>query len=65
MKNDNWTSETAPKGKGRGVTKYFYTQIDIALCAGKALQTIRNDIAREVFDPNSLGSVCRYCGGST
>ena len=59
-KNQNWTSETAPKGKGKSFRKYYYTIEDIAKVSDRAIQTIRNDIARGFLEPGNLGSIYEY-----
>jgi hypothetical protein len=59
-KNPNWTSETAPKGKGKSFRKYFYTIQDIADLSNRAIQTIRNDISKGILEPGNLESVYDY-----
>jgi hypothetical protein len=59
-KNQNWTSETAPKGKGKSFRKYFYTIQDVARLSGRAIQTIRNDISRGILEPGNLESIYEY-----
>jgi len=59
-KNQNWTSETAPKGKGKSFRKYYYTIKDIADLSNRATQTIRNDISRGIMEPGNMESVYEY-----
>ena len=59
-KNNPWTSETAPKGKGKSFRKYFYTIQDIASLSKKAIQTIRNDISKGILELGNLKSVYEY-----
>lgn len=60
MKHNNWTPETAPKGKGRGSKKYCYTVIDIVRMTGRSLQTIRNDIHQNKLNMKDIISVGEY-----
>lgn len=59
-KHLNWTSETAPKGKGKGYTKYQFTVKDVARMAGKHPQTVRNDISKGKLEMSDMRSICRY-----
>lgn len=59
-KNPNWTSGTAPKGKGRGFTRYQFTVMDIAKITEKHPQTVRNDISKKRLDMTDLKSICKY-----
>jgi hypothetical protein len=63
-KNQNWTSETAPKGKGKSFRKYSYTIQDIADLSTRAIQTIRNDISKGILEPGNLESVYDYISES-
>lgn len=45
---------------GKGFTKYFYTLKDIAKLTKQPVNTLRQHILREKFDPASLGSVLEY-----
>ena len=62
-KNPNWTSETAPKGFGRSVKKYYYTITQVAHLKGVAIQTVRNHQQQGRVYLEDLGSVVRYLKG--
>lgn len=48
---------------GRGYTKYTYTVQDVAKVSGRAVGTVRNDVAKGKLDLDSLESVVAYISG--
>lgn len=60
MINDKWTSETAPKGKGRGPKRFCFTYEDIARATGNRIDNVRRHFVRGKFKSGDLVSLARY-----
>ena len=59
-KAPNWTSETAPKGKGKGRMKVCFTYEDICRVTGLKLQTVRNHVHEGKLNVRDLVRLSEY-----
>lgn len=55
-----WNKDTAPKGKGRGPTRFCFGYLDIHNATRRRVQTIRNDVNKGILIPVDIESLAKY-----